>query len=228
MISSKDGDLLSQFDKINENDMSLLERIINLPPQSRDTPHQKMLVNNHTDANKRKLKGYLYQEDIFGFCKTFRNLTKNLGFHLMLRTTDLQDIIITTMDDDIKVTINSLYLYTPHLIPSVETQLMFNEATQNNYWTSFDERYTERRLISDRIAQKDIGSAHQVNSPKSLICAHQTKDRINTSDKKINLAIFDNVDLRKYHVEIDSQRYPRDSVLINDEEKDYTEKKIKF
>ena len=46
------------------------------------------------------------------------------------------------MDDDINVTINSLYLYIPNLIPSVETQLMFNEDTQKNYKIFFDEWYT--------------------------------------------------------------------------------------
>ena len=53
MISNKDGDLLSQFDNINENDIPLLERLADLPPQIRDSPHQKMLINNHSDANKR-------------------------------------------------------------------------------------------------------------------------------------------------------------------------------
>ena len=60
VVSNKDGDVLSQFDYINENDIPVLERIINLPPQIRATPHQKMLINNHTDANKGKIKGYLY------------------------------------------------------------------------------------------------------------------------------------------------------------------------
>ena len=46
----------------------------------------------------------------------------------MLETNDLQDIIYTSMDDGINVTINNLYLFLPNLIPSVETQLMFNEA----------------------------------------------------------------------------------------------------
>ena len=81
------------------------------------------------------------------------------------------------MADDVNVTINNLYLFLPHLIPSVETQLMFNEATQNNYKISFDEYYTERRVISDMIVQHDIGSAQQVIAPKNLICAHQTKER---------------------------------------------------
>ena len=56
VISNKDGDLLSQFDNINEKDIPLLERLINLLPQILDTPHQTMLINNHTDAIKRKRK----------------------------------------------------------------------------------------------------------------------------------------------------------------------------
>ena len=59
-ISNEDGDLLSQFDNINENDISVLIRLADLPVQTRDTPHQKMLINNHTDANKVKIKRYLY------------------------------------------------------------------------------------------------------------------------------------------------------------------------
>ena len=58
-ISNKDGDLLSQFDKINEIDIPIPERLADLPPQIRSTPHQKMLIDNHTDAKKGKIKGYL-------------------------------------------------------------------------------------------------------------------------------------------------------------------------
>ena len=44
VISNKDGDSLSQFDKINENDIPFFERIFKLPPQILDTPHQKLLI----------------------------------------------------------------------------------------------------------------------------------------------------------------------------------------
>ena len=222
-ISNKHGDLVSQFDNINENDIPVLNRLADLPVQIRDTPHQKMLINNHTDAYKGKIKGYLYLEDIFGFCKTFKKVTKNLGFHLQFKTNDLQDIIYTSMTDDINVTINNLYLYVPNLIPSVETQVMFNEATQNNYKISYDEWFTERRIISDTITQLDIGSSQNVQSPKYLIGAHQTKDRIDGAISTKNVAIFDNLDLRKYYIEIDGQRYPRDSSLMNYEQNDYIE-----
>ena len=221
VLSNKDDDLLSQFGNINENDIPLLERLADLPTQIRSTPHQKMLIDNHLDANRGKIKGYLYLEDIFGFCKTFKKVTKNLGFHIMFKTANLQDIIYTSMGDDIDVTINNLYLYVPNLIPSVETQLMFNEATQSNYKISFDEWYTERRIITDLLVQHDIGSAQNVIQPKYLICVHQTNLRTATPDKKINIAIFDNMDLRKYYAEIDGLRYPRDNVLINYDENDY-------
>ena len=57
VISNKDGHLLSQFDIKNENDIPVLERITDLSPQIRDSPHQKMFINNHTDANKGRTKG---------------------------------------------------------------------------------------------------------------------------------------------------------------------------
>ena len=102
------------------------------------------------------------------------------------------------MDDYLNVTINNLYLFAPNLIPSVETQLMFNEATQKNYKIFFDEWYTERRVLSYMIVQHDRGSAQQVNSPKYLYCAHQTKDRTNAPNKNITLlystiSIFENM-----------------------------------
>ena len=77
---------MSQFDNTNENDIHILERLADLPPQIRTTPSQKKLIDNHTDASKGKIKGYLYLEDIFGFCKTFKKVTKNLGFHLTFKT----------------------------------------------------------------------------------------------------------------------------------------------
>ena len=86
-------------------------------------PHhiKKKLINNHADGNKGKIKGKLYREDIFGFCESFKKVNKNLGFHLMLKTANLQDTLYTSMADDINVTNNNLCLYIPNLIPSVET-----------------------------------------------------------------------------------------------------------
>ena len=56
VISNKDGDLLSQFDNINENDIPILEKLKDLPPQIRDKPHQKMLIKIILMLIKVKLK----------------------------------------------------------------------------------------------------------------------------------------------------------------------------
>ena len=220
VVSSRDGDLLSLFDNINEeigaNEAATSDNI-------RNTSLNKMLITNHEAANRGKIKGQLPLEHIFGFCKTFKKVTKNLGFRITFKTTYLQDIIYTTIAaaTPINVTINSLYLFVPFLIPTTETQLMFNESIQNNYRIFFDEWYTERRNVADQIFQVDIGSAQSVNSPKYMICTHQTEARSALPNKRNNISIIDNINVRKYFIEIDGQRYPGDSVLTNYGENDY-------
>ena len=55
------------------------------------------LINSHSDAvNRGKIKGHLPIEHFFGFCKTFKKITKNLGFHFTFKTADLQNIIFTS------------------------------------------------------------------------------------------------------------------------------------
>ena len=183
---------------------------------------KQILINNHAvDANKGKIKGHLALEHIFGFCKTIKKITKNLGFHLKFKMNDLQDIIFTTLANDINVIINSLYLFVPILIPNKQTQVMFNESIMNNYTITFDSWYTERKISNDgRELQVDIGSAQKINSPKYLISAFQTIART-SSNKGVNPAIFDSNHVTKYFVEIDGVRYPKDGVLINFEENSY-------
>ena len=127
------------------------------------------------------------------------------------------------MTDGINVTNNNLYLYVSNLTTSVETQVMFNEAIQINFKISHDEYFTERRIISDMITQLDIGSCQNEQRPKYFIGAHQTRDRVDTPIATKNVSIFDHLNLEKYFVEIDGQRYPRDSSLMNYEENNYIE-----
>ena len=197
LVFSRDGDLLSQFDNINEeigaDDNATSDNI-------RSTSLHKMLITNHEPVNRGKIKSHLPLEHKFGFCKTFKKVTKNLGFRITFKTANLQDIIYTTLAaaTQIDVTINSLYLFVPFLIPTTETQLMFNESIQNNYRIFFDDWYTERRIVTDQIFQVDIGSAQSVNSPKYLICAHQTEARSALPNKRNNISRFDNINVRKY------------------------------
>ena len=129
-----------------------------------------MLVNNHTKANRRKIKGVQPLEKVFGFCKLFEKIAKNLGSHLIFQTNDLQDIIYTTLATDVNVTIRSLYLFVPIMIPKTETQFLFNESIGDTYTITYDSWYTERKLSTDgNELQVHIGSAQHINSLKYLI-----------------------------------------------------------
>ena len=180
-----------------------------------------MLNNNQVVAIKGKIKGHSSLEHFFGFCKSFKKITKILGFHSTFGTANLQDNFLTLIADNINVTNNSLYLYVPFLLPSTDTQLMFNVSIQNNYKLPYDEWYSERRLVTDSLFQVDIGSAQQVNSPKFVICSHQTAIRLNAPSRNIIFSIFEHLDVIEYFAEIDGYRYPRGSVVTNYDLNDY-------
>ena len=148
VLTSKDGDLMSYFDKIIETEAGIDNSSL-----------KQIIIKNNTvvgtaaevgagEANKGKINGQLPLEYIFGFCKTFKKVTKGLGFQLTLKTADLQDILYTTNRDAINVTTNSLYLFVPTLIPDAETQTMFNNSAKNNFGLKFDSWTSERKLVN--------------------------------------------------------------------------------
>ena len=63
---------------------------------------------------------------------------------------------------------------------------MFNESIKNKYTITFDSWHTERKISNDgRELQVDIGSAQNMNSPKYMIAAFQTQNRIGVLIKQI-------------------------------------------
>ena len=91
VLTSKDGDLLSQFDNINGGGRD---------KDFDSTFSRTMLINNHeADVDRGKIRGQLPLELIFGFCKTFEEIPKSLGFHISFKTADLQNIIFTSIPD---------------------------------------------------------------------------------------------------------------------------------
>ena len=130
LLTQKDGDLSSYFDKIDEREAGNTNSTI-----------KHMLIDSHTiEDNKGKIRANLPLEHIFGFCKTFKKITKGLVFELQLKTSnEKQNKIYTTLGrNDVNVTINSIYLYTPSLVPSAEQQQLFNEAIREIFTLSFD------------------------------------------------------------------------------------------
>ena len=99
---------------------------------------------------------------------------------------------------------------------------MFNDSIKKSFTISFDSWSIHRRTVDTQLEyQVDIGSAQNINSPKYLIVAHQTAARAGIPKKANNIAIFNNLNVRKYHVDIDGERNPRDGVSIDYASNDY-------
>ena len=157
LSTSKDGDLSSYFGKIEGSQDGI-----------KGSSLIKILIDNHEEVGKReKVKGQLPSEHFVRFCRTFEKITKNLGYHLNLKTADLPDLIYTTIGVDNNITIICLHLYVPILIPDPETQQEFFEPTKISFTLTHHSWTTERNTVDTRREyQLDIGSSSDINSPK--------------------------------------------------------------
>ena len=151
LVTQKDGDLSTYFDVVDESENGI-----------NNSSLKQILINNHTEANRGLIRGHLPLEYIFGFARSFKKVTKGLGFELDLRTSNRKrDILYTTSDDnDVDVTINSISLFVPQIIPSPETQVIFNEAISKTFTLSYESWTTDRKPVDTaREFQADISSA---------------------------------------------------------------------
>ena len=103
LITSKDEDLLPSSDEMTKNIVIITSLI------------QIVIKNLDLEINKGKTKWELPLEHVFGFCKTFEKISKNLGFQLTFKTANLQDKIYKILGDDIKLAINNITFFLPYL-----------------------------------------------------------------------------------------------------------------
>ena len=151
LVTQKDGDLSTYFDIIDETENGI-----------NNSSLKQILNNNHTEANRGLIRGHLPLEYIFGFARSFKKISNGLGFELDLRTSNRKrDILYTTLDDnDVKVTINTINLFIPQIIPTPETQEIFNEAISKTFTLSYESWTTDRKPVDTaREFQVDISSA---------------------------------------------------------------------
>ena len=222
LVTQKDGDLSTYFDLIDESENGI-----------NNSSLEQILINNHSGANRGLIRSQLPLENIFGFARSFKKITKGLGFELGLRISNRnQDILYTTLDDnDVNVTIDSISLFIPQIIQSPETQYIFDEAISKTFSLSYESWTTDHKPVDTAGEfQRDISSASNINSPLYLLAAHQKTQRPdpaspanNLSNNRFNNAIFDHVEVRKYHSQIDGFRYAKNPVLVNYDENIYLE-----
>ena len=203
-LTSREGNLYSVFDKTDRIEVDNISV-------------KQKLNKNHTNAgNKRKLTWQLPLEHIFGFCRTFKKVSKGFGFHMKFKMADSQDIIYTTTGSNFDLTTNSLSLFVPTFIPDPQTLKMFNDSFKKRSSLSFDSWTTLRQVASSGFElQVDIGSETEPLSPNYLGLAHQTTARKSTTEKKTSkIANLHTLYIRNFFVENDEVRFPQNSVFI--------------
>ena len=119
---------------------------------------------------------------------------------------------------------DNLFLYVPIINPDAEIHILFNDSNRKSFTLSFDSWSTDRQTVDTQLEyQVDNGSAQILNSLKYLLVAHQTAARTGNQNKANNIAIFDNLNVREYHVDIDGVRSLRDGVSIAYASNDYVD-----
>ena len=155
-----------------------------------------------------------------GCVKNLQRITKGVCFESQLKTSTSKQNLLSTIlrGNAINVTIKSLFSYIPIIIPSLQIQLKFNGSISRSFTLSFDSWTTGRKPVNGgEEYQLDIASPSNVNSPLYLVAVHQQAERENPARplNQYNKAIYDNVDLGKYFVEIDDIRYSTDPSVFN-------------
>ena len=101
--------------------------------------------------------------------------------------------------NDTNVTINTIYLFIPSIVPSPEQQQKFNESIRRSFTLSFDLWVSDRKPVNKgNEYQLDIGSGSNINGPLYLLAAHQKtqRDKPARPPNQFNNAVFDNADVK--------------------------------
>ena len=163
LLTQKRGNLLLHFDFTDEGEVGI------------NTLSLKQIPNvNHTEANRRNIRGVLPLKCTSGFCNKFQERTKGLGFELELKTSKKRDILYTLpRDETVNVTTSGLSHYVPTIIPSQETFRTFKEANTKSFTLSFESwTFDKKPLNTGKQFQLDIISESKINAPLYLIAAH--------------------------------------------------------
>ena len=161
LLTQRDGDFITNFDLFDGSVDGINSSSL-----------KQVLINNQTEANRGVIRGHLPLESNFEFRISFEKFAEDIGFELQLKKSNRKkhDILYTLLGDEmLDVTISSLSLYTPTILPSPETQRYFNEAITKNLTFSLGTWTTDRRAVNTgKEFELDISSSSKINVSHSF------------------------------------------------------------
>ena len=90
------------------------------------------------------------------------------------------------------------------------------ENSKKSFTLSFDSGTTGKNVVNTRLEyQLDVGASVKTYSPNYILAARQALAKEGPTNKEFNSSVFDFVGVKEYHVEMDKNRYHKDSANIN-------------
>ena len=103
-------------------------------------------------------------------------------------------------------------MYLKVYIPNPATQTMFHESIKISFTLTFDSWTTDRRtIITSLDDQLDIASSFDNISSEYLFVGHLIEAILGVPNKTNKIAVFYHLVVRRYFVEINGIRSPRDA-----------------
>ena len=139
-----------------------------------------------------------------------------MRFELQLNTSNEKQIKNYTIlrGNDVIVTVSSLYLYIPGLVSSPEQQQSFNKTNKSSFTVSFGSWLIDRKPVNSIGYRLGVRSASKINVSLNLMAVHQKTqhDKPPRPPNHFNEAVFDIVDVKRYFVEFEGIRYPKEPI----------------
>ena len=147
---------------------------------------------------------------IFGFCEDYNKIIYGFKQQLTLyRKREDNDCIIREKETDAgKIKLDKISWFMPHVLPADEEKLKLYKIIENK--SKLDVGFRARQCDSISVPQSTqfdwrLSVKSSPEKPRWIIIAFQTNKN---SDQEKDCGLFDHLDLRNIHVNLNSRRYP--------------------
>jgi hypothetical protein len=146
---------------------------------------------------------------IFGFCEDYNKVVYGFKHQLTLyRKSDDNDVIQKLGDDAGKIKLDKVSWFMPHVMPSDEQKMKLYKMIENK--KTVDVAFRNRQCDSISVPQSTsfdwrLSVKSSPEKPRWIIIGFQTDKN---SNQEKNPGIFDNLDCKNIHVNLNSRRYP--------------------
>ena len=185
---------------------------------------QRELTNNKTQRGKYHVSIML--KDIFGFAQHQDKRTLGLGYTSTIsRNTDNAVLNKGDTINNAKIKIYSITWYVPHYTPSLEQQTILSNRIVKKIPTEL--RYIEISVVMKEVNTQnfwtfELGNQKGMNVPLFLFVVFQKRNR--QDSQNLNNDTFYRPPVTVAQCNIGSERYPDNSIILNYDDDDNSER----